>query len=101
MSGTPIDIQTLGPGTTKPISGWVDQALTTGSGWVSSAENVATTAIKAAGTFGANLLGGWTSYFLRGFLIVAGVMIILVALAALMWQHGGKDVAQTVAKVAK
>lgn len=97
----PIDIQTLGPGTTQPIQKWVDQALAAGSGWVASAEAVATNAINAGNRFGSNLFGNLTNEFVRGFLIFFGVAIIIVSLIALMWNHGGQQVVTKTAKVMK
>ncbi len=98
MGGMPIDIQALGPGTTQPIQGWVDEAIKAGTGWVQSAEGVATNAIKAGQTFGSVLFGGVTNWFVRGFLIVLGALLVIVGLIVLMWDHGGEQVAVKAAK---
>jgi hypothetical protein len=98
--GMPLDIQTLGPGTTQPIQGWINEALKTGTGWVGQAVGTANTAISAAETFGSNLFGGITNWFVRGFLIFLGAILIFIGLIVLMWDHGGEQVAHKAAKAA-
>jgi hypothetical protein len=98
MGGMPIDIQALGPGTTQPIQGWVDEAIKAGTGWVQSAEGVATNAIRAGQTFGSVLFGGVTNWFVRGFLIFLGALLVIIGLIVLMWDHGGEQVAVKAAK---
>lgn len=91
----PIDLQLLGPGTTKPITGWVDQIM---KGFGTEAQNITTASIKTVDTYFSNLLGGISNWFVRAFLILLGIIIIAIGLIVLMWDHGGEQVALNVRK---
>jgi hypothetical protein len=91
--GIAIDLQTLGAGTTKPITDWI-KTIMTGFG------GMATTIYKAAENLGANAFGGITNWFERAFLMLLGIILIAVGLIVLMWDHGGEQVAAKVTKFA-
>ena len=59
-----------------------------------------TKTITAAETAVGNYLGGLQNWFIRAMVIMLGVVLIGIALVFLMWDHGGKQVAQTAVKAA-
>jgi hypothetical protein len=70
--GIPIQLG-LQPPTTQAIGGWVQ-----------SAETATGAAFKTALS---NIFGDWTSYFLRGFLLLFGVLLVIAAL----WIMGSSE----------
>lgn len=68
----------------------IENAMGTGvKGVVTAAEN-------AVGTY----LGGLQNWFSRAALILLGVILIGIALVFIMWDHGGKQTVETVARAA-
>jgi hypothetical protein len=65
--------------------------------WISGIESAFGSGLKstltAAETGLATYLGGVQNWFIRAGLIILGVVLLAVALVALMWDHGGKQVA--------
>jgi hypothetical protein len=89
--GMPINLMTLGPGTTQPITGWISNIEKAFGGGLDKA-------LKAGGTATANWLGGLGNWFFRGLLIFLGILLIAVGLIVLMWDHGGKEVTEKTVK---
>jgi hypothetical protein len=89
--GMPINLMTLGPGTTQPITGWISNIEKAFGGGLDKA-------LKAGGTATANWLGGLGNWFIRGMLIFLGILLIAVGLIVLMWDHGGKEVTEKTVK---
>jgi hypothetical protein len=59
-------------------------------------KGVVTAAENAVGTY----LGGLQNWFSRAALILLGVILIGIALVFIMWDHGGKQTVETVARAA-
>ena len=114
---------TIAAGPTDTSSGLVAGSTASGSGGGfdvgSAAGSAGVLALDAAGTaiglpFLGNLLGGLfgfggsssdssasagSSWYVRLGVILLGIVIIVVGLVGLMWEHGGQQVAMTAAKV--
>jgi hypothetical protein len=67
---------------------------------VSAAQAGLTTTLKGAGDAIGNLFSGLESWFIRGGLIVLGVILVAIGLFVLMWDHGGKEATTTAVKMA-
>jgi hypothetical protein len=90
--GTPLT-QGLQQGTLTAIQGWITNIESSfGSGLAAT--------LKAAATGLGTYFGSVQNWFTRAFLIIVGLVILAVALVALMWDHGGKETAQQVVRVA-
>jgi hypothetical protein len=90
----PINLKTLGPGTTKPIGDWIKEIM---SGFGQETDKV----LGAGQNAVANYFGGISNWFVRAFLIFLGIVLVAIGLIVLMWDHGGEQVATKVMKVAK
>jgi hypothetical protein len=91
-SGTPEDIG-LQSSTTTDVTNWIKNLESSfGSGLQAT--------LKAAETGLGTYFGSVQNWFTRAFLIIVGIVILAVALIALMWDHGGKNAAQQVVRVA-
>jgi hypothetical protein len=91
-TGTPLT-QGLQQGTLTAIQGWITNIESSfGSGLAAT--------LKAAATGLGTYFGSVQNWFTRAFLIIVGLVILAVALVALMWDHGGKEAAQQVVRVA-
>lgn len=81
--GTPIQVG-LQPEEVSAIQKWVDSFQTaTGKAFAG--------AVQAAWTSIGSLFKGVENWFIRGGLILIGIVLLLIGLAALMWDHGGGD----------
>ena len=73
--------------------------------WISGIESAFGSGLKstltAAETGLATYLGGVQNWFIRAGLIILGVVLLAVALVALMWDHGGKQVAVQAGQMAR
>jgi hypothetical protein len=91
-SGAPIDVG-LQSSTTTDVTNWIKNLESSfGSGLAAT--------LKAAETGLGTYFGSVQNWFTRAFLIIVGLVILAVALVALMWDHGGKETAQQVVRVA-
>jgi hypothetical protein len=89
--GTPIKVG-LQPEEVSAIQGWVNSFET-------SVGTAFAGALKSAQTATGTLFGGIQNWFIRAFLIILGIILLAVGLVALMWDHGGKETAQTAMRV--
>ena len=86
--------QALQPEAVSQIGSWI-------TGIENSVGGAFSGAVKAAETAAGTYLGSVQNWFTRAGLIFLGVLIIVVALVVLMWDHGGKNVATTAVQVAR
>lgn len=91
-TGTP-ETQGLQQGTISAIQGWITSIENATGGAFSGAVKAAETAV---GTY----FGSLQNWFTRAFLIIIGIVILAVALIAILWDHGGKETAAQVVRVA-
>jgi hypothetical protein len=72
--------------------------------WIKNIEDTfgggLTKALTAGQTAVANWFGGVGNWFIRGMLIVLGIILIGVGLVVLMWDHGGKEMTEKAATMA-
>jgi Cell Wall Hydrolase len=83
--GTPIQTA-LQPEEVSQIGSWISGIESAFGGGV---KGVVTAAENAIGTY----FGSLQNWFTRAALILLGIVILAIALIALMWDHGGKQVA--------
>jgi hypothetical protein len=91
-TGTPVT-QGLQQGTITAIQGWVTSFET-------SVGTAFAGALKSAQTAVGTAFGGLENWFVRAFLIILGIILLAIGIVMLMWNHGGRETAQTAVRFA-
>ena len=97
VAGLPISAG-LQPGTATAVSSWLTGIETTATDISKATGNAFSGAVTAAEDAVANFIGGIQNWFIRAGLILLGIVLIAIALGAIAWNHGGKEIAINIAK---